>query len=164
MQVIIHDLDDEFFKSLRREEGITVINANDKYAPCQGCFRCWLKNAGYCVIGDSLQHVGAIIGASDKITIISKITYGGYSSRVKRVLDRSISTSLPLFTYRGWRTHHMKRYHQNQSLDVYLYGRCSDKEKETAREFIEMNRINLGMNEASLTFLEDINELKECSF
>jgi hypothetical protein len=58
----------------------------------------------------------------------------------------------------------MKRYHQNQSLDVYLYGRCSDKEKETAREFIEMNRINLGMNEASLTFLEDINELKECSF
>lgn len=165
MQVIIHDLDSEFFQSLcRLTDKATVIRADGKYAPCQGCFKCWLKNPGYCVICDSLQHVGAIIGASDKVTIISKITYGGYSSQVKKILDRSICTSIPFFTYRRWQTHHIKRYHHKQVLNVYLYGKCSQTEKVTAREFIERNRINMGMDEASVTFMDDVNSLKGCSF
>lgn len=163
MQVIIHDLDDALFKSLCCEKGSVVINANEKSAPCQGCFKCWLKNAGYCVIKDKLQHIGAVIGASDQITIVSKITYGGYSSQIKKVLDRSIGTSLPFFTYRGWKTHHMKRYRRKKSLNIYLYGQCSKAEKETAQEFVKMNCINFGIDKANLTFLDDKNDLKGCS-
>lgn len=165
MQVIIHDLDDDTFGSLQFTGKPVVINANDKAAPCQGCFKCWLKNAGYCFISDNLQHVGGIIGSSDTITIISKLTYGCYSSSVKRVLDRGISNSLPFFTYRNWETHHVKRYkHKDkQIMNVYLYGPSSELERHTAQELVEMNRINLGIDEANLVFLSDKDELKGCS-
>lgn len=162
MQAIIHDLEDELFQTLRFSDDLAVIHAKGKYAFCQGCFKCWLKNPGYCVMGDSIQHIGATIGASDQLVIISRITYGGYSSPVKKVLDRSIGTSLPFFTYRGWQTHHMKRYRRKQNLRVYLYGSCSALEKETAKKLIEMNRINMGMKESTLQFLNDAEDLRGC--
>lgn len=98
MHIIIHDLSDELFYALKFEEEIIEINTKNIAAPCQGCFKCWLKNAGYCVINDSLQHIGAAVGTSDKVTIISEMCYGGYSSPIKRVMARSIGTSLPFFT------------------------------------------------------------------
>lgn len=60
MKLLIHDLPDTPFRDLT--EDFTVIGAPDKAAPCQGCFKCWTKNAGYCVYADSLQHSDALAG------------------------------------------------------------------------------------------------------
>lgn len=163
MHLVIHDLEDTGLQLQGSfDDETSVIYADGKYAACQGCFKCWLKNSGYCVIGDSLQHIGALFGRCERLTIISKITYGGYSSKVKKILDRSISTSLPFFTYRGYKTHHIKRYRHSQELNVYLYGICSELEKETARGLVEANRVNWGMDKAVLTFLHDVSELGGC--
>ncbi len=160
MHIVIHDLCEELFYSLTFKDEIIEINEKNKAAPCQGCFKCWLKNAGYCVIYDSLKHIGAAIGTSEKVIIISEICYGGYSSPVKRVIDRSISISIPFFTYREWKTHHVRRYHHKQMLSVYLYGKCSKLEKETAKELVEMNRINMGIEKAVIVFTDTADELR----
>jgi multimeric flavodoxin WrbA len=160
VHIVIHDLYDELFYTLAFKDEIIEVNAKNKAAPCQGCFKCWRKNAGYCVTKDSLQHIGAAIGTSDKITIISEISYGGYSSSIKRVIDRSIGFSIPFFIYREWKTHHMKRYrHSHQMLSVYFYGQASEFEKETAKELVKMNSINMGIKEVRIAFVDTAEEL-----
>ena len=162
MQVIIHDMEeDAFISSKSFDKDSIVIKADGRYAPCQGCFKCWLKHAGFCVMKDSLQHIGALIGQSDPLLIISQCCYGGYSSHVKSILDRAIGVSLPFFTWRGGQTHHVNRYPRRHLLRVYFYGDCTKFERETAREFVERNRLNLGFEKAEVCFIQSAELLKE---
>ena len=73
MKTIIHDLNKADFSAFELpDENVVVLNADGHYAPCRGCFACWLKNTGFCVMDDSLKHAGALIGQSDPLIIISR--------------------------------------------------------------------------------------------
>ena len=160
MKTIIHDLGKQI-APLREQSGkdAVFLDADNRYAPCLGCYSCWLKNPGYCIMKDSLQHIGALFGQSDPLIIISRCDYGGYSSPIKAIVDRSISNSLPFFTWRGGSMHHVSRYSPRQKMLVCFYGDCTDFEKETARQMVEQNRLNLGYDKAEVLFFEDINQL-----
>ena len=162
MTTIIHDLGDEITYSLEKaDKDLVVIHADNQYASCRGCFKCWLKNAGFCTMKDALQHIGALIGQSDPLIIVSRCCYGGYSSPVKAVLDRAIGNSLPFFTWRGGQTHHIGRYPCRKLLRVYFYGECTKFEQEIAKEVVERNRLNLDYREADVLFFENTAQLKE---
>ena len=162
MKVIIHDLSEwiSFFPGQSNKDSV-VLHANNQYAPCRGCFKCWLKNAGFCIMKDSLQHMGALIGQSDLLIIVSRCCYGGYSSPVKAILDRAIGDSLPFFTWRGGQTHHISRYPRRKLIRVCFYGKCTEFEQETAKEVVERNRLNLDYEKADVVFFENIEQLKE---
>ena len=162
MKTIIHDLGAEIIYSLEKpDEDSAVIHADNQYASCRGCFQCWLKNAGFCIMKDSLQHIGALIGQSDPLIIVSRCCYGGYSSPVKAILDRAIGNSLPFFTWRGGQTHNIGRYPCRTLLRVYFYGECTKFEQETAKEVVARNRLNLGYEKADVVFFENIEQVKE---
>ncbi|MEA4815112.1 MAG: flavodoxin family protein [Oscillospiraceae bacterium] len=161
MKVLIHDLSEEQFQRMKIGNDTTAINADGAYASCLGCFKCWLKNSGYCDMKDSLRHISSVLGRCDELVLISKLTYGGYSTPIKRILDRSISISLPLFTYRGGAMHHIKRYRHEQNLRVCFYGAGSDSEKIIAKEFTQSNGVNWGMKETRLDFFSDVFSLTE---
>lgn len=59
-----------------------------------------------------LQTIAAQIGCCKEVIILSRCCYGGFSSGVKRVLDRAIAVSLPFVTYRGGRQNelHLRIY------------------------------------------------------
>lgn len=162
MKGIIHDLGDEMNSTLEKSsEDSVVLHANSRYASCQGCFKCWLKNAGFCVMKDSLHHIGALVGQSDPLIIISRCCYGGYSSPVKAVLDRAIGASLPFFTWRGGQTHHIGRYPRRKLLRVCFYGKRTEFEQEIAKEVVERNRLNLDYEKADVAFFETMEQLME---
>ena len=99
--IFIHDLIPTVLSAVLPDtSGFSVIDANKKGACCQGCFRCWLASPGQCVMKDDLQTIGVQIGSCEKVIILSRCCYGGFSPGVKKVLDRAISLSLPFFTYR----------------------------------------------------------------
>ena len=160
MKVIIHDLDSQFDEMIRSKCD-RVIPADGKYAPCQGCFGCWTRHPAECKMKDSLQQVCRIIGRADELVIISKNLYGGYSSAVKNVLDRSIGTSTPLSTYRGGQMHHTLRYGKHDLWKVIVYGEITEKEKETFRCLAERNAVNDGYQRSEVVFLEDPAELEK---
>lgn len=162
-RLIIHDLTDEAFAQLKIDlENTSVIKADGKYAPCKGCFGCWAKTPGKCVLKDRLQYIGAMIAESDEVILISKNCYGGLSSEVKNVQDRGIAMSLPFFTFREGRIHHMHRYKKYQTnLIVYLYGDMTPLEKQTAKKLVEANRINGAYKSAKLITVEKLALLKE---
>ena len=98
VKLILHDLGEAFAELLTRKSD-HMINANGKYAPCQGCFSCWTKHPAECFMKDELQQACRRLGQADELIIITKHLYGGYSTPVKNVLDRAIGTSTPFSTY-----------------------------------------------------------------
>ena len=44
----------------KADEDSGVIHADNQYASCRDCFKCWLKNAGFCIMkGFSAAHWSA---------------------------------------------------------------------------------------------------------
>ena len=159
MKVIIHDLGSEY-EALFEENCSLAVAADGKYAPCQGCFRCWTKHPATCFIKDKLQQVCRVIGQADELVIVTKNLYGGYSAAVKNILDRSIGSSTPLSTYRGRQMHHMLRYGKHGLWKVIVYGEITEAEKDTFRLLAERNAINDGYAQSEVIFLKNLAELE----
>ena len=156
--ILIHDLPS--LDNWQIPENWLVVDAKTKAAPCQGCFGCWLKTPGTCVLKDGLQHLGAAIAQSRELILTSRCCYGGFSPEVKRAMDRSISDSLPFFTYRGGKLHHILRYHRAPALTVCFYGSMTDFERETAERMAQANWVNMGAPTLRLLFADGPEQVK----
>jgi multimeric flavodoxin WrbA len=88
----------------------------EKLAYCLGCFECWTKTPGLCRIDDAGRQVAASIIGSDLTIYLTPITFGGYSSELKKAVDRSICLISPLFTRIDGEVHHHARYRRYPSL------------------------------------------------
>jgi len=158
VKVIVHDLDHNYDELVESRCDL-VLAADGKYASCQGCFGCWTKHPAECFMKDKLRQVCRIIGHADELVIVTKNLYGGYSTAVKNVLDRSIGTSTPLSTYRGRQMHHTLRYGQHDLWKVIVYGDTTEAEQETFRYMAERNAINDGFARSEVLFIQDLTEL-----
>jgi multimeric flavodoxin WrbA len=161
MNLLIHDLNEQDFAFLKIvKNNFEVVSANDLSAPCIGCYHCWLKTPGICKINDGLKNIGSLMGNSEEIVLISRNCYGGYSEPVKKVIDRSISTSLPFFTYRSGKMRHRRRYNVDRKcLTVFLYGDFLETEKSIAQLIVEANQSNMGCHKANLHIIKHFNEI-----
>jgi multimeric flavodoxin WrbA len=162
LKIIIHDLSEQDFSSLKiAGDDIEVINAGPTYAPCTGCFHCWLKTPGICKINDGLKNIGVLLGNSEEMVIISQNCYGGYSEPVKKVLDRSIAASLPFFTWRAGKIRHRRRYAvERKCLTVFLYGDFLETEKNTAELIANANRSNFSFSAVNLHIVRQFGEIE----
>ena len=160
MKTIIYDLDRRYEELFAAKCDHTVA-ADGKYAPCQGCFGCWTKHPAECKMKDSLQQICRFIGRSDELVIVTKNLYGGYSTAVKNVLDRSIGTSTPFSTYRGRQMHHTLRYGKHDLWKVIVYGEITEEEKNTFRCLAQRNALNDGYDRSEVVFLADLSGLEE---
>jgi multimeric flavodoxin WrbA len=79
-------------------------------APCTGCFGCWTRTPGECVVEDGARDVLRSYVRSDVVAYVTPVTFGGYSSELKKMLDRLIPILDPRFTTVGGEVHHLLRY------------------------------------------------------
>jgi len=78
--------------------------------PCMGCYACWIKTPGKCIIDDYGQELVSEIINCDVIVYLTPVVYGGYSPELKKALDRIIPLMLPFFEKINGEVHHPKRY------------------------------------------------------
>lgn len=162
MNVIIHDLTDRQFQQIfPQTTGDTlVISDNGHIKNCIGCFGCWIKTPGQCVMKDGYENMGSTLSRADTVTIISKCYYGGYSPFVKNVLDRSIPFLLPFFRTINNETHHKPRHKKSFQLYVYFYGsHMTRSERDTAKNMVDRNSINFNVSRHGVTFSDSMEQL-----
>lgn len=168
MNILIHDLSNEQFRSLFPEANnrVRIISDNGTIRHCIGCFGCWIKTPGRCVLKDGYDNMGELLSRCEKLTIISRCVYGCYSPFVKNVLDRSIPWLLPFFKIRNNETHHKRRYQNNMRLAVHFYGEnITGKERETAKKLVKANCANFNVKDYEISFSNSEDELcKEVAF
>ena len=157
MKTVVHDLGKNQNEKLLASAD-RVVFADGRYAPCQGCFKCWTKHPAACALKDELHQACRVLGTADDLTIITENLYGSYRPAVKNLLDRSIGISTPFSTYRGGQMHHTLRYGKRNCLRVIAYGDISEAEKHTLELMAERNAVNMGFREHSVVFCADAEE------
>ena len=78
---------------------------------CIGCFSCWLKTPGKCIhTADAGSALLQELLSSNIIVFFTPVVFGGYSSELKKLIDRFLPMALPFFEKRAGELHHPRRY------------------------------------------------------
>lgn len=163
-RLLIHDMQETQIDELKKylSEDVTVFAASPAVKHCIGCFNCWVKTPGKCIIADRCDRIPMLLAESSEMIIVSRLRYGGYSPDIKAVLDRSIGYIMPYFRIIDNEMHHTMRYQNPFLFTVYFYGESiSEREKQIAKQLVEANRINLGAGSCRVIFESTINQVKE---
>ena len=138
MNLLVHDLSAaEWAQIADNYKDWAVVSDNGTIRPCIGCFRCWAGGTGECVIPDGYNRMGALIHEADELVVMSRYTYGGFSSFVKNVFDRSLGFVLPEFETVYGEMHHQKRYPEYKPVTFRFRGRgLTEEDKEKARQYV----------------------------
>ena len=86
-------LAEAFLKGMNRKEQheVHVVNVIEKkIAPCRGCFGCWQRGDGHCVIPDDQNGILDLYRAADVIIWSFPLYCYAMPSHLKAVLDRTI--------------------------------------------------------------------------
>jgi multimeric flavodoxin WrbA len=59
-------------------------------APCKGCFRCWTKTPGKCVLEDDMRGILDDIQAADAVIFATPVYHYTMSEGMKRLLERTM--------------------------------------------------------------------------
>jgi multimeric flavodoxin WrbA len=111
--------------------------------PCGGCFGCWLQSPGRCVLQDT-DEVAEAVAQSNLTVYLTPVTFGGYSSHLKKVVDHLITLILPFFETVDGETHHISRYRKRPNLLVLGVMPQHDDECEAVfTALAEGNAINM---------------------
>lgn len=160
-RLIIYDVPSEFIEQFTNPKEDILVNANQIDRYCMGCFGCWLKTPGTCIIKDGFENMGKKLSEVSEFILISKATFGCYSSAVKNVLDRSISYVLPFFEIRNGEMHHGERYHNALKISAVFYGCLNEREKRTAESLVKANAVNLNAELGKVHFVESLEAVGE---
>ncbi|NLM42198.1 MAG: flavodoxin family protein [Firmicutes bacterium] len=162
MRLVIHDLESDYFE--QRFSGQLsnwhVISPTTPIHHCLGCFGCWVKTPGACVIQDQYANLGELLALCQEVLIISRCCYGGFSPFVKNVLDRSIPYIHPFFVNKHGEMHHRRRYSNRSRLKVWFYGETTEHEKITALGLVQANAVNFWWEAAGVEFYGDPAEME----
>ncbi|HKM34540.1 MAG TPA: flavodoxin family protein [Lachnospiraceae bacterium] len=140
---------------------VQVIENNGNIHKCIGCFQCWVKTPGRCVIMDGYEDMGIKLSQCTDLVIVSESVYGSTSPFIKNALDRAISYVHPNFCYRNGEMHHKRRYDNQIKISAYLYGEnMTEAEKETTRKLITANAVNFDGTVGQVVFLNSKEELR----
>ncbi len=129
---------------------VAVDVSRETPAPCIGCFGCWVRTPGACVLGRDAgtEYYEAMHGA-DYVVTLSKITWGGYSTAIKAYTDRLLPLLHPNFRIVHGEMHHRLRYGRMPTFVSAGFGARDRAEEETFRRYVEAQRDQSGLPRGS---------------
>jgi len=167
-----NDFQTDLFKELKgqttsflAEKGYTIeimAIGKDDLAFCMGCFGCWIKKPGECVIDDRMSDLNRGFVNSDMVIYLSPVIFGQFSANIKNTLDRWIPNVLPFFVTRSdGSTMHPRRYTSNPKQIIIGYGKNLSKEDQQL--FVDVTKKHRQNVEVLMYQNVDINISKELS-
>jgi multimeric flavodoxin WrbA len=150
-----------------------VITLRDvKMSKCTGCWRCWFASPGMCIINDPGREISAKTMRSHLVIYLTPVTFGGYSSALKKMIDRLIPNISPLCVKVGEEVHHEKRYECYPCMLGIGTQTVEDEETEDIfTKLVERNAINFHIpkhhaiviteDEKSIKIEEELNHIIE---
>ena len=114
-----------------------------KLSHCDGCYGCWLETPGICVKSDEQRDIIKTIIRSDITILFSPVTFGGYSSVLKVIIDRFIPLILPFFDKYYGDFHHVPRYSSYPRIvGIGIQRHYAKEEAEVFKALVGRNSAN----------------------
>jgi multimeric flavodoxin WrbA len=142
----------------------TQIGRND-LTFCIGCFGCWIKKPGECLINDAITKLNRDEMNSDVVIVLSPVIFGQFSANIKNAIDRWLPNMLPFFiTKKDGSTMHPPRYrdYPKQIFIGYADDLC-EQDKQLFIDITKKHRSNVDVliwqdNGAGIT--EELEKMK----
>lgn len=120
-----------------------ILLKEKEIADCLGCFKCWVKTPGICIIDDYGRETAAKLINSDLIIFLTPIVFGSYSYQLKKALDRMIPLISSYFKKVNGEIHHKKRYSKYPSLlAVGINEETKQQQNQIFKDLVKRNSIN----------------------
>ena len=114
-----------------------------KIGNCAGDFFCWMRTPGMCNVNDDNRTIAETLAASDLMVYLTPVTFGGYSSVLKSMVDHQIQNVSPFFARVNGETHHRRRYKKNPDLLAVGWMDTPGAQSEAVfRHLVQRNAIN----------------------
>lgn len=118
----------------RDSETQLIRPAGRRIANCTGCFGCWLRTPGICVIDDDCRPIAREIARADRLVFLTPVVFGGYHPDLKAVLERSIGIFTPFFRVFRGEMHHPLRA-KGKAYEFIGVGIQESDDEEAAASF-----------------------------
>lgn len=129
--------------------------SNCNIANCIGCFGCWTKTPGKCVIRDDAVKVYPLIAASDRVLYVSRVKYGSYDTIMKTMLERAIPVQQAFIRLLHGETHHVQRHVVPKQAVIIGYGCLSNEEQTVFRQLVARNAYNMNFENYRVIFASE---------
>ena len=121
----LHDIR-ELLRGYFAARGYTIVEKTiqrDELAFCRGCFDCWVKTPGECVMRDGITEINRTCMTSDVVVYLCPVVFGQFSANMKYAIDRWLPNMLPYFIVRkDGSTMHSPRYTDYPAQIFLGYG------------------------------------------
>jgi multimeric flavodoxin WrbA len=124
-------------------QGVTLRDMKIRY--CTGCFGCWVKKPGECVVRDDSAQMCRKIINSDFTLFASPLIMGFPSTLLKKANDKLIPLVHPYISFIQGECHHVARYDHYPWLGLLL-----EKESDTDQE--DLNIVTESYSRLALNF------------
>lgn len=152
MRLILSDLPLQI--DLKEKTDVHVVDLSSlKITNCVGCFGCWVKTPGKCVIRDDATKVYPLIAKSDSVIYVSHIRYGGYDTIMKTMLERAIPIQKAFIRLHHGETHHVQREVVEKDAVIIAYGVRSKEEQELFTRLVKRNAENMLFRSYQIRFV-----------
>ncbi|KHD37495.1 flavodoxin [Clostridium acetobutylicum] len=126
------------FFSYKNFETKVIEAGRNSFKHCIGCFSCWIKTPGKCVLKDSMSEVNKSYINSDIVIYLTPIIFGQYSANIKTIIDRAQPYCLPFFKVINGIIKHPLRYEKTPKEIIIAYGEdVTKEEKRTFQDLID---------------------------
>lgn len=134
-----------------------------RIANCVGCFGCWTKTPGKCVMRDDAVKIYPKIAKSERVLYVSRVKYGGYDTVMKTMLERAIPVQQAFIRVLDGETHHVQRAVKLKRATIVAYGTTSDEEREIFRDLVARNAKNMSFLSYEIRFVteDEVDEAVE---
>ena len=111
-----------------------------RIANCVGCFGCWTKTPGRCVIRDDAVRVYPLIARSEQVLYVSRVKYGSYAPVMKTMLERAIP---------------VQRAVVPKDAVILAYGADRAEERALFTRLVERNAHNMSFRSHRVRFVAE---------
>lgn len=124
-------------------KAVEIVLREKKIGACGGCFFCWVRTPGICTLDDDNRAISEEVMSSDLLIYLTPVTFGGYSSILKGMVDHLIPNISPYFQAVNGETHHKQRYKTYPNLMTIGWMDEPDPQAESIFRYLTIrNSIN----------------------
>lgn len=136
----------ELVPLLQGQHQVTVFDLREmdiKY--CTGCFGCWVKKPGECVVTDASADIRRAVIHSDLVLFATPLKMGFVSALLKKTMDKLIPLIHPYFEVDQNEAHHRARYEHYPLVGLLLDKGVDSDDEDVAITTDIISRMALNM-------------------
>lgn len=157
MNIVISDIN----LNLIKKDTVFYNVKNMDIKRCMGCFSCWVRTPGSCIIKDEAHKIYVDLANSTRVIYVSHIQNGTYDFEIKKVQERMIPVQQAFIRLHKNETHHEQRNNKEKDAYIIVYGDTSQKSLNIFKQLV--NRNSLNMNFKSVQIIStDIEKVENC--